>query len=186
MADCTEYVWKEYHDKLHGFILSRVNESSVADDILQDVFMRILSRIDTLKDCDKLQSWIYQITRNAIIDHYRAQKKMVELPSTLAAPDAELSNTASKEIDTCLLPMIESLPDPYRESVMLSEIEGRTQKEVAQKQGISLSGAKARVQRGRSMIKKMMFGCCRFEFDKRGNVIDYERKADSDCQCEDC
>ena len=185
-GDCTNHIWKEYHDRLHSFILSRVNESSVADDILQDVFMRILSRIDSLKDCDKLQSWTYQITRNAIIDYYRSQKTTSELPSTLTAPDGESSNTASKDMDTCLLPMIHSLPDPYREAVLLSEIEGKTQKEVAEKQGLSLSGAKSRVQRGRTMLKKMMFGCCSFEFDKRGNVIDYERKGDCDCQCEGC
>ena len=186
MSDCTEYIWKEYHDKLYSFILSRVSESSVADDILQEVFMRILSRIDTLKDCDKLQSWIYQITRNSIIDCYRTQKKTSELPSMLTAPENEISDRARKDINNCLLPMIESLPDPYRESVRLSEIQGKTQKEVAEKQGISLSGAKSRVQRGRAMIKELMFGCCHFEFDKQGNVIDYERKAGSDCQCEDC
>jgi RNA polymerase sigma-70 factor (ECF subfamily) len=186
MTDCTEYIWKEYHDSLYSFILTRVNESSVADDILQDVFMRILSRIDSLKDCDKLQSWTYQITRNAIIDYYRSRKKTSELSPTLTAPDAEFSNTVREDIDACLLPMINSLADPYREAVMLSEIEGRTQKEVAEKQDISLSGAKSRVQRGRAMIKEMMFGCCRFEFDKRGNVIDYERKGGSDCQCEGC
>ena len=186
MTDCTEHIWKEYHDSLHSFILGRVNEASVADDILQDVFMRILSRIDSLKDCDKLQSWIYQITRNAIIDYYRSRKKTSELPPTLTALDGEFSDTASEDIDACLMPMIRSLPDPYRQAVMLSEIEGRTQKEVAKKEGISLSGAKSRVQRGRAMLKEMMFGCCRFEFDKRGNVIDYERKGDSDCQCDSC
>ena len=186
MSDCTEYIWKEYHDKLYGFILSRVNNPSVSDDILQEVFMRILSRIDTLKDCDKLQNWIYQITRNAIIDHYRGQKKTSELPSMLTELEAETSDTVRKDINNCLMPMIESLPDPYRESIMLSEIKGKTQKEVAQKQGISLSGAKSRVQRGRAMIKDMMFGCCQFEFDQRGNVIDYECKDGSDCQCDDC
>ena len=186
MSDCTEFIWKEYHDKLYSFILSRVNEPSVADDILQEVFMRILSRVDTLKDCDKLQSWIYQITRNSIIDHYRGQKKTSELPSMLADTEAEISDGAREDINNCLMPMIESLPDPYRQAVMLSEIKGKTQKEVAEKQGISLSGAKSRVQRGRAMIKEKMFGCCHFEFDKRGNVIDYECKDDSDCQCEDC
>ncbi len=185
-SNCTNHIWKEYHDKLHGFILSRVNEASIADDILQDVFMRILSRIDSLKDCDKLQSWIYQIARNAIIDYYRSQKTTSELPPTLIASEGESSNVARKDIDACLMPMIRSLPDPYQEAVLLSEIEGRTQKEVAEKQGISLSGAKSRVQRGRVMLKEMMFGCCSFEFDKRGNVIDYERKGDCDCQCEGC
>ncbi|MBW8036647.1 MAG: RNA polymerase sigma factor SigZ [Planctomycetes bacterium] len=184
MSDCTEYVWKEYHDKLHGFIVSRVNDASAADDILQEVFMRILSRIDTLKDCDKLQSWIYQITRNAIIDHYRGQKKTSELPATLTTAEDGISDGVGKDINNCLIPMIESLPEPYRDAVKLSEIEGKTQKEVAEKEGISLSGAKSRVQRGRAMIKEMMFGCCSFEFDNRGNVIDYERKAGSDCDCE--
>ncbi len=116
MSDCTEYLWKEYHDNLHGFILSRVSDTSVADDILQEVFMRILSRIDTLKDCDKLQVWIYQITRNAIIDYYRTQKKTSELPSTLAVSEAEISNEVRQDISTCLLPMVNSLPDPYREA----------------------------------------------------------------------
>ncbi len=186
MSDCTEYIWKEYHDKLHGFILSRVSDAAAADDILQDVFLRILSRIDTLNDCDKLQSWIYQITRNANIDHYRKQKKTAELPAALSAMEDELSDEIGKNINSCLLPMVESLSEPYREAVMLSEIQGKTQKEVAEEQGISLSGAKSRVQRGRAMVKEMMFGCCQFEFDKRGNVIDYERKPGSDCDCEGC
>ena len=185
-SDCTNHIWKEYHDSLHSFILSRVNDSSVADDILQDVFMRILSRLDSLRDCDKLQSWIYQIARNAIIDYYRSRKTTSELTPTLTAPDGEFSNRAKEDIDACLMPMIRSLPDPYREAVLFSEIEGRTQKELAERQGISLSGAKSRVQRGRAMLKEMMFGCCRFEFDKRGNVIDYERKGDCDCRCEGC
>jgi len=182
--DCTEYIWKEYHDRLGGFILSRVNEKALADDILQEVFVRIHSQIDTLKDCRKLQGWVYQITRNTIIDHYRTQKRVEELPVKLTAKEPELSEEVREDINSCIMPMIENLPEPYREAVMLSEIQGRTQKEVAKKQGISLSGAKSRVQRGRVMIKDMMLGCCRFEFDRRGNVVDYERRGD--CQCDTC
>lgn len=143
--------------------------------------MRIHSQIDTLKDCGKIRAWIYQITRNAIIDYYRAQKKTEELPPTLSGTESKLSDKAKEDISTCLMPMIESLPDHYRQVVMLSEIQGRTQKEVAEEQGISLSGAKSRVQRGRAMIKDMMLGCCHFEFDRRGNIIDYERRGDCSC-----
>ena len=183
MVDCTEYIWKTYHTRLHGFIKGRVGQAAIADDILQEVFMRIHSQIDTLKDCGKIRAWIYQITRNAIIDYYRAQKKTQELPSALAA-ESQLSDQAKDDINNCLVPMIQSLPDHYREALMLSEIQGRTQKEVAEKQGISLSGVKSRVQRGRAMIKDMMLGCCHFEFDRRGNVIDYERRGD--CSCDTC
>ncbi len=183
MIDHTEQTWKIYHAKLHSFIQSRVGDTSIADDILQEVFLRIHSAISSLKKESKIQSWIYQITRNAIIDYYRSHKTMEELPATLAASEPELGDKAKQDIDNCVLPMIESLPEHYREALMLSEIDGLTQKEVAERLSLSVSGAKSRVQRGRAMVKDMLFDCCKFEFDHRGNVMDYERK--DDC-CETC
>jgi len=165
MMNRIEQIWKEYHTELHSFIQSRVGDPSIADDVLQEVFIRIISRIDTLKDSTKIQSWIYQIARNAIIDHYRAHKIVEELPETLAAEEVEPSEKVRQEIESGLLPMIQSLPEPYGQAVMLSEIEGLTQKEVAKRQGLSLSGAKSRVQRGRAMLKEMLLECCHFEFD---------------------
>lgn len=179
-AKCTEEVWKEYHDKLHGFIRSRVGDSATADDILQEVFVRIHSRINTLKDSSKIQSWVYQITRNAIIDHYRTHKKSTELPDSLSAIEKESSSNALQEIEQCIQPMIQRLPEHYREALVLSELEGLTQKDVAKKQDISLSGAKSRIQRGRAMMKDMLFDCCNFEFDHQGNVVD------SNCDNCDC
>ena len=170
----TEQIWKDYHSKLHGFIQSRVGDASTADDILQDVFTRIHSRIDTLRDASKIRSWIYQITRNAIIDHYRAYKPTQEVPETLAAVEAEPSDQTRRELAGCLVPLIQTLPDSYREAMMMSELEGLTQKQVAEKQHISVSGAKARVQRGRAKLRDMLLDCCQFEFDHRGRVVDFE------------
>ncbi len=79
--------------------------------------------------------------------------------------------------------MIQRLPETYREAVILSEIKGLTQKEVAQMQGTSLSGAKSRVQRGRALLKEMLADCCRLEFDHKGRLCDYERK---DKACDAC
>jgi RNA polymerase sigma-70 factor (ECF subfamily) len=178
-----EQIWKEYHTKLHSFIQSRVGDRSNADDILQEVFIRIHSRIGTLRENSKIQSWIYQIARNAIIDHYRAKKKMTELPETLTTPELEPGDKARQEIAACLLPLIQSLPEHYRQTLMLSEIEGLTQKEVAVKQEVSLSGVKARIRRGRSMMKDMLLACCRFEFDHQGKMIDYEEQGPT---CDKC
>lgn len=143
MIGHTEEIWKIYHERLGGFIRSRVGDAHIADDILQEVFLRIHLSIDTLEDCGKIQGWVYQITRNAIIDHYRARHKMGELPEELAATEPELSDKARDDINACVVPMIEALPDTYREALMLSEIEGRTQKEVAERQSLSVSGAKS-------------------------------------------
>ena len=78
--------------------------------------------------------------------------------------------------------MIERLPDHYGKALMLSEIQGLKQRDIARREGLTLSGAKSRVQRGRKMLKGMLLDCCRFEFDKHGNLIDYERRQRPDCR----
>lgn len=181
MASGVEAMWRESHDKLHGFIQSRVGDAATADDILQDVFLRIHQRLDSLRDESKLQSWMYTITRNAIIDYYRTRKQGVELPEALAAPEAGPSDEARLEMADCAQSMIAALPDNYRQAVMLSEIDGLKRKELAEREGISLSGAKSRVQRGRAMLKDKLLECCRFEFDHRGAVMDYEEKSGGGC-----
>ncbi|WP_316365587.1 sigma-70 family RNA polymerase sigma factor [Candidatus Thiodiazotropha sp. CDECU1] len=75
-----EEIWNHYHSNLLAFIQKRVNDKTAAEDILQDIFVRIQSRIDTLENRSKLESWLYQITRNAIIDFYRSRKPLEELP----------------------------------------------------------------------------------------------------------
>ena len=171
-----EQIWREYAAALRGFIQSRVDDADVADDILQNVFLSIHSKIDSLKDTGKLRPWIYQISRNAIIDHYRSLKSHAELPESIVQPEKDNAETARQEIESCMLPLVRNLPDTYREAVMLSEIEGMTQKQVAEKLGLSLSAAKSRVQRGRIMIKNMLNDCCRFEIDHRGTMVDYQLK----------
>ena len=183
MASSVEQIWKEYHQKLHGFIQSRVYDKSAADDILQEVFIRIHSRLSTLRDGNRIQSWIYQITRNAIIDHYRTEKRTVQLPKYLSMPERNPNEQVGKEIASWFLPMGKRLPDHYRQALMLSEVEGLTQKEIALKQGLSLSGAKSRIQRGRAMLKKMLLDCCHFEFDAQGKVAEYQPK---DKSCSEC
>ena len=110
---------------------------------------------------------------------------MEELPESLAIPEMESTQEVRQEIEGWLQTMIKRLPEHYREAVTLSEIESMTQQEVAEKQGVSLSGAKSRVQRGRSMVKDMLLACCRFEFDHCGKVVDYETDGETCEQCEE-
>lgn len=176
----TEKVWKEYHSKLLAFIAKRVDDRSAAEDILQNVFVKIHSCMDSLQEDEKLESWLYQITRNAVIDFYRTRKPTLDLPEWISQPEADPSAQARQELEACLRPMIEQLPAKYRDALVLSELKGKTQLEVSKEQEISLSGAKSRVQRGRSLLKGIMFECCQFEFDHKGKVIDYHTK-NNDC-----
>ncbi len=94
-------------------------------------------------------------------------------------PDDDLSS--NEEIVSCLKAMINHLPEKYKQAIILTEFQNLTQKELSERMGLSLSGAKSRVQRARSMLKETLLGCCHLEFDRLGNIIDYTHKT-KDCK----
>ena len=177
----TEKIWHEYHIRLAAFIGSKVAQD-VVDDLLQEVFIKIHTHIDSLKEGVKLESWLYQITRNTIIDYYRSNRTTEELPEWIEQPQPEEEENIRKELSSCLEPMVKELPEKYRIAVQLSEIENKPQKEVAEQEEISLSGAKSRVQRGRVLLKQMLHDCCEFEISKKNQVISYDKKEKNDCK----
>lgn len=180
----SEYIWQEYHQKLRAFIRTKVTEDAV-DDLLQEVFLKVHRQLNALKDDTKLESWLYQITRHVISDHYRNRNRHLStaLPEWLASPQIEEEELIRQELATCLEPMIEALPDKYRRAIYLSVIEHQTQQHVADSEGISLSGAKSRVQRGRALLKALLYDCCEFEFNNHQQLTDYYRKPH---KCQHC
>jgi len=173
----TNEVWEEFSNRLKEYIFKRVQNECDAEDILQDVFCKIHSNLDKLKDLDKLSAWVYQTTRNAIIDYYRGRKPISELSETnVDINNNHRTDNINKLIMPCLKPMIDHLPEKYRQAISLVYVEGMTQKQMAEKLGLSFSGAKSRVQRAREKLKEMLLECCRFEFDRTGNIIDYRYK----------
>lgn len=186
MLMTTENLWETFHSGLRRFILQRIPDEQSADDVLQETFLKIHTRIDTLRDEEKLQSWMYQIARNAIADYYRAQKATVELSESIPVPDEPVfEDEVIKDLIPAVKSMVDSLPATYREALMLTDYEGLTQRELAQRLGLSFSGAKSRVQRAREKLKKMLLDCCHFEFDRLGKIIDYEPHCGC-CTSEEC
>jgi len=181
--DHLEAIWTMFATKLRGFIFKRVTNDAAADDILQDVFVKIHSRIDSLRDLARLESWIYSITRNAIADHFRSRKPADELRDSIPAPHSPAPADDDLDLTPAIRRMIRSLPEDYRRALVMTVYEGLTLKEVAARLGISLSGAKSRVQRAREKLKAMLLECCHLEFDRFGTVIECEpRRACCGCR----
>jgi len=117
-------IWEEFGDRLRRFVLKRVRDEHDAEDIIQDVFCKIHSNIADLRDETKLPSWVYQITRNTIIDYYRHRKATVELPATLEMIEEPVAGVdTTNEVALCLKPMIEHLPEKYRQALIPLQIE---------------------------------------------------------------
>lgn len=168
-----------YRDALYRFVVGRVKDHAAAEDIVHDVFLRAHEKQSQLRDESKLAPWLYQMTRNAIVDHQRARKPSAEMPEDAAIPEHD--SAALSELAACLTPLIAQLPEHYRTALELSEIHGLTQNETAKRLGISLSGAKSRVQRARAQLKDLVFRCCHIELNDRGSVVDYEPHCGSAC-----
>ena len=172
LATHTETLWRDMNTTLKRFIARRVTDENTTEDILQDVFLRIHARADTLRDSTKLESWIFQIARNAIIDYYRSHKQEQELADGIAVEESDDDELLNK-LAPCVRGMIEDLPAKYREALLLTEYEGLSQIELAERLGISFSGAKSRVQRAREQLKATLLQCCHFELDRFGKILDY-------------
>jgi RNA polymerase sigma-70 factor (ECF subfamily) len=173
MVLSTEVIYENFADQLLGFIRRRVSDPQSAEDILQEVFLRVHNRIDTLQDDAKLHSWVYQIARNAIVDFYRGRKDFAQLTESLSVSESLDPPDATQELIPSVWEFIDILPESYRQPLILSDFEGLAQQEIADRLGLSLSGAKSRVQRARVKLKDLFLDCCHFELDRRGNILDY-------------
>jgi len=105
---------------------------------------------------------------------------MGELPEELADPGIEPGSGPPEDMGSCLRPMIEALPVKVRAALVMADLEGVKQREVAERLGISLPAVKSRVLRGRLLVRRMIEDCCHLELDTRGSIMDYIRKP-KDC-----
>jgi RNA polymerase sigma-70 factor (ECF subfamily) len=188
VTQAEEALWRDYRAQLVQFVVRRVADPATAEDIVHDVLVRAYQRRDTLRDGQKFEPWLYRITRNAVIDHYRARRPSEPLPEDLTAPDDAPDGAARRELSACMQPLVRSLPAHYRAAIELSELEGLTQQDTAVRLGISLSGAKSRVQRARRMLEEKLLDCCRVELDSGGGIVDYESRTGcaTGPDCGDC
>lgn len=172
MSSCntSDEIWQQHSDKLKAFICSKVNGDDSCQDILHDVFLKITEKEERIKWVEQPVSYVIKMAQNAIIDYYRLQKKApIHLDADFA--QAERQQSEYRLADCCLLSFIKALPSLYSEALILVELEGLSQKHLAEKLNISYTGAKSRIQRGRKMLKEAILACCPYQFDKYGNII---------------
>lgn len=195
MLAASDLPWQELHGNLRAFIGRRVRNQADVDDLVQRVLLQIVKGLGSLRDAERLHAWVYRTARNVIVDHYRSSTARREASGDaedLAAADApdvssDDESIALHELATCLTPMLRQLQPTYREAVTLTDLEGITQAEAAERVGVSLSGMKSRVQRGRRQLKAVLEACCRVDLDHRGSIVGYEpREPDSCTRCGSC
>jgi RNA polymerase sigma-70 factor (ECF subfamily) len=176
--------WNEIEARLRPYVARRVASSADVDDILQEIFIRVHRSLAKLHDGERFGTWVYRIAQNVIVDSRRARNRdpfpLPDIPERADADtdDDEIS-ALQDELGSCVALFVARLPSPYREAITLTELEGLTQQQAAGMLGVSLSGIKSRVQRGRKKIREMFDECCRISIDCRGRVVECEARSSS-------
>lgn len=187
-----EEAWRPFLDGLRGFLARHLPAQEVGD-VFQDVMVRLHKGLTGLRDTARAESWIYGIARRAVADFYRARAARLEreeLPAEDDLPGGDMpakgfgryrgSHSVHEEVLSWLEPMARELPPGYREALLMADFEGRPQAEVARALGLSLSGAKSRIQRARAKLRRKLQICCEVQIGPDGKVVDFNRR---NCDC---
>ena len=178
---CAPVPWQDVAGRLRPFVARRVPAGDV-DDVVQDVFVRMQRGLPDLRDEERLGAWMYQIARSAIADHGRSRARHPIAADAdadagidaapVATDDDDGDRTVARALAGCVSVFVARLPSPYREAVTLVELEGLTIREAAELAGLSLSGMKSRVQRGRAQLRGLFEACCAIAVDARGKPVE--------------
>ena len=164
----TQEVWNQYSNDLKRFILSKVKDEATTYDLLQESFLKIHTKLHTLKDLNKLRSWIFSITRNTILDHFKSSNPTFEIAHFES--ETQLHQEEHTERD-CLRGILSGLPKKYRDPIFLSDIKGLKQSEVATQLKLPLPTVKSQIQRGRKLIAQGFKDCCGFVENEQGHLV---------------
>lgn len=173
------------HHSLWGYLKRRVSDPGVAEDLLQDVFLKAQKAIIENRAPGNLAAWLFTVARTTVIDHYRARRPAGE-PLDENIPDvaADAEERMHQELATCLAPLAQALPPIYRDTLLATDFGGQSMQAIADAQNLSLSAIKSRASRGWKLLKNIVLDCCHVE-TRGGMVSNYHRRAasQSDCGC---
>jgi RNA polymerase sigma-70 factor (ECF subfamily) len=183
--------WRELRARLQPYVARRVASASDVDDVLQEVLVRMHRSLGQLREQERFGSWVFRIAEHVIIDNSRMRARHPVLPASSAesAPDRNDESSDADallpELTQCIALFVARLPSPYREAVTLTELEGLSQKDAAELLGLSSSGLKSRVHRGRQKMRAMFEACCEISLDCRGRVLECKPRG-PDCVVTSC
>jgi RNA polymerase sigma-70 factor, ECF subfamily len=176
----TEQLWKMLSNDLYRFIRSRVADEDDTRDILQEVFVKIHTKIGQLQSREKIHGWVFRIARNQIVDHFRGKKVPDREELLLSLEEDPGSNEYEASIGHTLREMVTEMPVEECDAFCMYELDGVPQLEIAKTLNLSYSATKTRIHRTRKLIRDRLMECCHFDFDRYGRVVSYHPK---ECCC---
>ncbi|WP_029033678.1 sigma-70 family RNA polymerase sigma factor [Salinimicrobium terrae] len=168
-------LWLEHRTALKNYILKRVKDQELANDILQEVLLKVYKFCLSNSGVRNVRSWLYQIAHNTMVDYFRKESKKGKSGKELEFFEED-ENLAFKEALEYIQPLISFLPPEYAVPLRMADLEGMKQAEIAQHLNLSLTATKSRIQRARTLLKAEFITCCHLETDTTGGILFFSIK----------
>ncbi|MEA5459443.1 RNA polymerase sigma factor SigZ [Arcicella sp. LKC2W] len=178
-------IWLKFSHPVKDYIRKQTQNADITDDLLQDVFIKIHQNLHLLREEERVAGWVFQIARNTVLNYFRSKKRQLEdneLTDIEKEDEPFKENNFNEMVGIWLKEFKKDLDPKYQEALQLVDIEGISQVELAHRLGISVSGAKSRVQRGREQLKQKLIDCCPVKTDQYGNILEIQTKT-GECLC---
>lgn len=169
--NCIIDAWHNYEAELRGYLTRHVSDARTAEDLLQDTFVKALTEGAGFCRLENPRAWLFRVARNKLTDFYRRNKPSIELPDDLADDVEEIP--AVETLAACLPRALLELTEKDREAITICDLQGVNQADYARQAGISLPGAKSRIQRARQRLKEKLKENCQPRLDESGHICCY-------------
>lgn len=183
----TKLIWNTYSDDVRRFILSKTNDKIITDDLLQEVFIKVHTKVSDVTDITKLKSWLFTVANNTVLDYFRTSKKNKVIADNKIA-EKDIEDVANYSVNfyehseqDCLHGILKNLDKKYRTPLFMADIQGYKQQEISKILDLPLSTVKSQVQRARKMITQGFMDCCGYELNEKGKLVG-ELKSKEDCK----
>ena len=187
-------LFQRFSREVRRFLRRRLPTDTDAEDVLQEVFLRITENVDQLQHAEKVRGWVYGIARRAVADFYRRRERQPEVSHSLDESSTDVKRSSEsfaydddhdvhEEVLSWLRPMIDELPEKYARPLRWADVDGLKQQEIADRLGLSLPGAKSRIQRARKKLGEVLAACCAVEFGPDQRVSAFRRLQKTEASC---
>ncbi|WP_127475028.1 RNA polymerase sigma factor SigZ [Sulfurivermis fontis] len=166
--NCVMTAWHQHEAELRAWLQRRLRNPHDAEDMVQELFLKAMRQERKFCEIANARAWLFEVARNAVADRLRLKKEQVELPDDLVAATDE--PVPVETLAECLPRALAELSAEDREDLTLCDLEGLTQEEYARRKGLTLPGAKSRVQRARKRLREHLTSACQVRFDAAGKV----------------
>jgi len=165
---CVLKAWRAHESELRGYLIHRTSDSHAAEDLLQGTFVKAMRQGKNFCSLDNARAWLFQVARNALVDHQRLHKETVDVSEDIPAPETQIEPLVA--LSACVARVLTELSSEDRDIIEQCDLNGLKQADYAKAHGLSLAATKSHLLRARARMGDTLSTNCKVEFDPEGRV----------------